>query len=292
MIILTKIDFFHPAFWSKMTVFKQNKHFFGGEGLLLHFTSKNHLVEQFFLPNLQNIKAKISIRNRHFQVIIYSFKIGRFLLMGWKLKFWFLSNLFIGYKLYDRSFWRQWEVVPSKYFLDEPIKEHLEPPPSKMKKEMKTEDESSSSSGLNIPTAESPKEILERISRHCSCTVCLDIPRVSLWQCKNGHLMCATCLSHLIADARLKDEISRHGFDQSKVSKMDPNANGIKTHKSCPNCRCDISWERCVRNLAAEKAVGELPTQCLYCLEEYFTQWVIHTKCDVIVTSSTCRESI
>lgn len=109
---------------------------------------------------------------------------------------------------------------------------------------MKTEDESSSSSGLNIPTAESPKEILERISRHCSCTVCLDIPRVSLWQCKNGHLMCATCLSHLIADSRLKDEIS-----------------------SCPNCRCEISWDRCVRNLAAEKAVGELPTQCLYCLE-------------------------
>ena len=126
----------------------------------------------------------------------------------------------MGYKLYDRSFWRYWEVVPSKYFLDEPIKEHLEPPPSKMKKEMKTEDESSSSSGLNIPTAESPKEILERISRHCSCTVCLDIPRVSLWQCKNGHLMCATCLSHLIADARLKDEISRYGFDQSERPKM------------------------------------------------------------------------
>lgn len=54
--------------------------------------------------------------------------------------------------------------------------------------------------------------------------------------------------------------------------KCHPIENGIKTHKSCPNCRCDISWERCVRNLAAEKAVGELPTQCLYCLEEYFTQ--------------------
>ena len=32
--------------------------------------------------------------------------------------------------------------------------------------------------------------------------------------------MCATCLSHLIADARLKDEISRYGFDQSERPKM------------------------------------------------------------------------
>ena len=57
-----------------------------------------------------------------------------------------------------------------------------------------------------------------------------------------------------------------------RIVKSIANQNRNKTHKSCPNCRCDISWERCVRNLAAEKAVGELPTQCLYCLEEYFTQ--------------------
>ena len=72
-----------------------------------------------------------------------------------------------------------------------------------------------------------------------------------------------------------------------------------KTIKSCPNCRCDISWERCVRNLAAEKAVGELPTQCLYCLEEYFTHllysdvlyicWWRHD--DIMMTSHT-RKSV
>ena len=75
-------------------------------------------------------------------------------------------------------------------------------PPAKRQKDSKTEEPTVSS----VPTVESPKEILERISRHCSCTVCLDIPRVNLYQCKNGHLMCATCLSHLLADSRLKDE--------------------------------------------------------------------------------------
>jgi len=74
-------------------------------------------------------------------------------------------------------------------------------PPAKRQKELKNEERDSS-----VPTVESPKEILERISRHCSCTVCLDIPRVNLYQCKNGHLMCSTCLSHLLADSRLKDE--------------------------------------------------------------------------------------
>ena len=130
-------------------------------------------------------------------------------------------------------------------------------PPSKRSKDSLSSDSGRSSgddydTGSSVPTVESPREILDRISRHCSCTVCLDIPRVHLYQCKNGHLMCATCLGHLLADARLKDEVS-----------------------SCPNCRCDISWDRCVRNLAAEKAVGELPTQCLYCSEEnvyYFSE--------------------
>ena len=63
----------------------------------------------------------------------------------------------------------------------------------------------------------SPEEMMEKITRHCSCTVCLDVPAVALYQCKNGHLMCYTCLNHLLADARLKEE--------------SPN---------CPNCRCEI----------------------------------------------------
>lgn len=64
-------------------------------------------------------------------------------------------------------------------------------------------------------------------------------------QCNNGHLMCAGCLTHLLADARLKDETA-----------------------SCPNCRCEISKTQCSRNLAVEKAVCELPTECQYCNKE------------------------
>lgn len=62
------------------------------------------------------------------------------------------------------------------------------------------------------------------------------------FQCTNGHLMCASCFSHLLADARLKDESS-----------------------TCPNCRCEISKNSCSRNLAVEKTISELPTECQYC---------------------------
>lgn len=61
-------------------------------------------------------------------------------------------------------------------------------------------------------------------------------------QCTNGHLMCAGCYNHLLADARLKDETA-----------------------TCPNCRCEINKNSCTRNLAVEKAVSELPSLCQYC---------------------------
>ena len=57
--------------------------------------------------------------------------------------------------------------------------------------------------------------------------------------------MCAGCLTHLLADARLKDE-------QAK----------------CPNCRTDISRNVCQRNLAVEKTVSELPSECRHCGKE------------------------
>lgn len=64
-------------------------------------------------------------------------------------------------------------------------------------------------------------------------------------QCTNGHLMCAGCFTHLLADARLRDETA-----------------------TCPNCRTVISRELCSRNLAVEKAVCELPTECQFCSSE------------------------
>ena len=57
--------------------------------------------------------------------------------------------------------------------------------------------------------------------------------------------MCAGCFTHLLADARIRDETA-----------------------TCPNCRCVISKETCSRNLAVEKAVCELPGECRFCNKE------------------------
>ncbi|KAF6099052.1 cysteine and histidine rich 1 [Phyllostomus discolor] len=65
-------------------------------------------------------------------------------------------------------------------------------------------------------------------------------------KCTNGHLMCAGCFIHLLADARLKEE-----------------------QATCPNCRCEISKSLCCRNLAVEKAVSELPSECGFCLRQF-----------------------
>lgn len=65
-------------------------------------------------------------------------------------------------------------------------------------------------------------------------------------QCSNGHLMCAGCLNHLIADSLLRD-------DQAK----------------CPTCRVDISKLSTSRNLAVEKALSELPAGCRFCAQSY-----------------------
>ena len=67
-----------------------------------------------------------------------------------------------------------------------------------------------------------------------------------MFQCTNGHLMCAGCFTHLLADARLRDEMA-----------------------TCPNCRVEISKSSASRNLAVEKAVSELPSECQYCSKEF-----------------------
>ncbi|XP_052755665.1 zinc finger TRAF-type-containing protein 1 homolog isoform X2 [Galleria mellonella] len=74
------------------------------------------------------------------------------------------------------------------------------------------------------------------------CAVCLDLPQAAVYQCSNGHLMCAPCFTHLLADARLRDESA-----------------------TCPNCRVEISKTSASRNLAVEKTVSELPSECKYC---------------------------
>lgn len=91
---------------------------------------------------------------------------------------------------------------------------------------------------------EAEHKLEERLCGILCCAVCLDLPRIC-YQCSNGHLMCAGCFNHLLADARLKDETA-----------------------TCPNCRCEISKATCSRNLAVEKAASELPTDCQYCQQQ------------------------
>ncbi|XP_076448754.1 zinc finger TRAF-type-containing protein 1-B-like [Babylonia areolata] len=81
----------------------------------------------------------------------------------------------------------------------------------------------------------------DRLNGILCCAVCLDLPQ-TCYQCTNGHLMCASCFNHLLADARIRDETA-----------------------TCPNCRCEINKNNCVRNLAVEKAATEMPVDCHLC---------------------------
>lgn len=65
-------------------------------------------------------------------------------------------------------------------------------------------------------------------------------------QCSNGHLMCAGCFTHVLADARLRDETA-----------------------TCPSCRVEISKTSATRNLAVENAVSELPAECQFCNKQF-----------------------
>ncbi|RUS69772.1 hypothetical protein EGW08_022468 [Elysia chlorotica] len=93
----------------------------------------------------------------------------------------------------------------------------------------------------NDSHADSKIKLEDRLCGILCCAVCLDLPK-TCYQCSNGHLMCAGCFNHLLADARIKDETA-----------------------TCPNCRCEINRNICIRNLAVEKAVSELPTECPFC---------------------------
>ncbi|XP_071559928.1 zinc finger TRAF-type-containing protein 1 homolog isoform X3 [Temnothorax nylanderi] len=94
--------------------------------------------------------------------------------------------------------------------------------------------------------AKTEQKLEHRLGGILCCAVCLDLPRAAVYQCANGHLMCAGCFTHVLADARLRDEMA-----------------------TCPNCRIEISKTTASRNLAVEKAVSELPAECQYCAKEF-----------------------
>ncbi|ALC43011.1 CG32486, partial [Drosophila busckii] len=90
------------------------------------------------------------------------------------------------------------------------------------------------------------EKLAYRISTALCCAVCLDLPKTAMYQCQMGHLMCAACFTHLLADGRLRDQIA-----------------------TCPNCRVEISKSTASRNLAVEKAASELPSECQFCNKEF-----------------------
>ncbi|XP_016973364.1 cysteine and histidine-rich protein 1 homolog [Drosophila rhopaloa] len=120
-----------------------------------------------------------------------------------------------------------------------------EPP---AKKQLLDSGATSSSSSLSSAAAASGmhEKLAHRISNALCCAVCLDLPKTAMYQCQMGHLMCAACFTHLLADGRLRDQIA-----------------------TCPNCRVEISKSTASRNLAVEKAASELPSECQFCNKEF-----------------------
>ncbi|KAH8372434.1 hypothetical protein KR093_011581 [Drosophila rubida] len=128
-----------------------------------------------------------------------------------------------------------------------------EPPTKKQMLDPNAASSSSSSSGGGgggsgpAGTGSGTNEKLAyRISTALCCAVCLDLPKTAMYQCQMGHLMCAACFTHLLADGRLRDQIA-----------------------TCPNCRVEISKSTASRNLAVEKAASELPSECQFCNKEF-----------------------
>ncbi|KAG5680936.1 hypothetical protein PVAND_010412 [Polypedilum vanderplanki] len=100
---------------------------------------------------------------------------------------------------------------------------------------------------MNVPKHKKFEKLESRLGSVLCCAVCLDLPKkTAMYQCVMGHLMCAGCFTHLLADSRLRDQVA-----------------------TCPNCRVEISKNNASRNLAVEKAVSELPSECQFCSQEF-----------------------
>ncbi|XP_063905354.1 zinc finger TRAF-type-containing protein 1 homolog [Zophobas morio] len=96
------------------------------------------------------------------------------------------------------------------------------------------------------PNSDKKYKLEERLGGILCCAVCLDLPKAAVYQCSNGHLMCAGCFTHLLADARSRDDTP-----------------------TCPTCRVEICKTTATRNLAVENAVSELPSECQFCNKQF-----------------------
>merc|ERR1712168_646182 len=77
-----------------------------------------------------------------------------------------------------------------------------------------------------------------------------------LFQCKNGHPLCESCLARVLADGRLRN---------------------VET--TCPFCRVQFSMQTVIRNTIAEEILLKLPTECSHCFESYtYEDLFLHEK--------------
>ncbi|KAJ2938129.1 hypothetical protein O0L34_g3703 [Tuta absoluta] len=134
------------------------------------------------------------------------------------------------------------EPMPSS---SEPVEAALEPPAAEEAVD-RGDEGPSPKKRKTMPDKEGSEKLEHRLGGILCCAVCLDLPPAAVFQCTNGHLMCAPCFTHLLADARLRDEAA-----------------------TCPNCRVEISKTSASRNLAVEKTVSELPSECKYCTKVF-----------------------
>ncbi|XP_035435089.1 cysteine and histidine-rich protein 1 homolog isoform X1 [Spodoptera frugiperda] len=141
-----------------------------------------------------------------------------------------------------------------------------EPMPSSSEGEVETDVKDSDeplTKKRKLTDKEGSDKLEHRLGGILCCAVCLDLPQAAVYQCSNGHLMCAPCFTHLLADARLRDEAA-----------------------TCPNCRVEISKTTASRNLAVEKTVSELPSECKFCTRVFPRHSLQHHE------ENTCEERL
>uniref|UniRef100_A0A1B6GRF7 TRAF-type domain-containing protein n=1 Tax=Cuerna arida TaxID=1464854 RepID=A0A1B6GRF7_9HEMI len=86
------------------------------------------------------------------------------------------------------------------------------------------------------------EELEERLYDILQCTICLNLPKDTVYQCTNGHLMCPGCLTRLLTELKLEKE-----------------------DVTCLHCHCIISQRNVCRNVIAELVAAELPASCRLC---------------------------
>ena len=83
------------------------------------------------------------------------------------------------------------------------------------------------------------KAVVHTVNQVCICQICLDTPRDNIYQCEEGHIICATCKKTYTASS------SSHA-----------------SHVLCPTCKIDTKFAN--RNAILEQIIESLELSCKY----------------------------